>query len=173
MATILDTGLLNFFVPIFVFVFVWVLVYAILIKSKLFGDNKALDATLAFAVSLLLIIVPEARNIITLFTPWFTLLVVLTLFLFLFFMMLGVKQDTITSVATKNTAFISLTVTIIVVLFLIALTKTYGPFLMVNQDPGFWNAVKRTLFHPKVFGAFFILLIASYTVGFLSMSDKK
>jgi hypothetical protein len=170
MATILDVGLLEFFTPIFVFVLVFSLVYALLSKTKMLSESAGVNGTIAVIIGLLLLIVPEAREVITIFTPWFTLFIILVIFIFLFFMALGVKEKSLLHVATQNNAFITFAIAIIVIIFLIALSKAFGPFLLVNGEPGFWNAVKRTVFHPKALGALLLLLIASYTVGFLSQN---
>ena len=56
-------------------------------------------------------------------------------------------------------------------LFLIALTQVYGPFLVTNAEAGFWNATKRAIFHPKMIGALFVLIIAAYTVRFVASNQ--
>src|SRR3989344_5308142 len=54
MATILeDLGFLEFFLHVFTFLFIFVLVYAVLDKFKLMGENKWLKLIAAFSVALL------------------------------------------------------------------------------------------------------------------------
>ena len=86
MATILSSNLLEFFMPIVVFIFIFTIFFALLSKIKLFSDNKPLNSLIAFAVSLLFIVVPEARQIIELATPWFVVFVVAGLLLIMGFM---------------------------------------------------------------------------------------
>ncbi len=167
MATILDVGFLGTLTPIFVLVFIFTVTYALFHKTKFFGDNTAFNAVAAIALSLLFIIVPEAQVIITTFTPWITILGILVLFIFMFFLSLGVKGDDMVKVA-KDSTFVTFTVIAIIVIFLIALTKAFGPLLVTNQEPGFWNALKRVLFHPRILGVFLVLAIAMYTVRFVT-----
>lgn len=170
MATIFEaTGLLDILTPIFVFILIFSIIYALLLKSKWFGDNKSFNAIIAFSVALLTMIVPQARMVISEFTGWFVLLAILVLFIFLFFLFLGVKNETMADVAKSGT-FVTFAVIFIIVLFLIALTKSFGSFLLVNQEPGFWNAVKRVLFSSRFLGVLLILMIGSYAIRFLSES---
>ena len=168
MATPLDTSLIAYLTPVFVLILVYAIIYALISKLSLFGKSPVVHAAIAFSTSFLFLIIPAARTVLTVFTPWFIILVILTLFIFLFFMFLGVKEDQLASLATKNTTFITFTDAAILIIFLIALSQTFGPFLLTTNQPGFWNAVKRTIFHPKTLGAIFLLMLAAYTINYLS-----
>ena len=170
MATILDTGLLGIITPVLVFLFIFAIIYGLLIKIKFFGDNKNFNAIIAFAVALLTLIIPEARIVVSQFTGWFVLLAILVMFIFIFFMFLGVKHESMIDVAKSGT-FITFAVIFIIILLLIALTNAFGPFLTVNNQAGFWNSVKRVLFSARFLGVLLILMIASYAVRFLSSSE--
>lgn len=170
MATILETNLSTFLTPIFVFLLIFALVYALLLKAKWFGDNKNFNAIIAFSIALLTMIVPEARVVVSQFTGWFVLLAVLVLFIFLFFMFLGIKHETMIDVAKSGT-FVTFAVIFIIILFLISLTKAFGPFLLVNEQLGFWNSVKRLIFNARFLGILLILMIGSYAIRFLSSSE--
>ncbi|MBT4440902.1 hypothetical protein HOC98_02235, partial [archaeon] len=47
MASVLDMSILSYFAPVFVFALVWIITYAILEKTKLFGDNQAIHWVIA------------------------------------------------------------------------------------------------------------------------------
>ena len=170
MATIFDAGILGILTPILVFIFLFAIVYALLLRIPFFGENKNFNAIIAFSIALLTLIIPEARIVVSQFTGWFILLAILVLFIFLFFIFLGVKHETLIDVAKSGT-FVTFAVIFIIVLFLIALTNAFGPFLMTNQQPGFWNAVKRVIFSSRFLGVLLILMIASYAIRFLSSSQ--
>lgn len=77
--------------PIFVegvlpFLLVFVLVFAILQKSKLFGENKnQIDALISLAIALMLIAFPTPRDYIVEMVPWLAVaLVVLLIFLLIY-----------------------------------------------------------------------------------------
>ncbi len=171
MATPLDTSFITLVTPALVFIFVFAIFYALLIKTKLFGEKLAFNAVIALAASLLFIIVPQARGIVLTATPWMLILVLFVVFIFIFFMALGVKGEDMIKNVAKDPTFITITVIAIIVIFLVALTNSFGPFLVTNQEPGFWNSVKRALFHPRMLGALFILFVASYTVRFIVKNE--
>ena len=170
MATLFNQEFVDLLTPIFVFIFVFVALYALLLKTKIFGDKAGFNLVISFATAMLIFIVPEANVVITLFTPWMALLTLLLIFIFVFFMFLGVKEKTLVDVASGGT-FAFWMVLIVAILFLVALTKAYGPFLMVDQNVGFWGSVKRVIFHPKTLGVLFVLTIAAYTIRYLGSHE--
>lgn len=170
MAIPLNQNVLDVLTPIIVFLFVFAGLYALLMKVKFFGDKSGFNLVVAFAVSMLFFIMPEAQRVLVIFTPWMVLMVILLLFIFLFFMFLGVKGETVMEFA-QDGGFIFWMVLIIVIIFLISLTQVFGPFLMVNQQPGFWNSVKRTIFHPKTLGALFLLAVAAYAARYIGYNE--
>tara|TARA_Y100000310_G_scaffold202483_1_gene202673 strand:- start:10212 stop:10724 length:513 start_codon:yes stop_codon:yes gene_type:complete len=167
MATILQTQLIEFLTPIFIFLLIFVMLYALLQKSKALGGVKGFDAIAAFAVAILFIVVPEGTIFIKSFTPWMLIFGVLVFVVFLFFMFLGVSSSTMVNLA-KNSVFVTFAVILIGTIFLISLSQALGPFLLTNTEAGFWNATKRTIFHPKMLGAIFILAMASFSIKFIA-----
>lgn len=170
MATLFSPEFVTLLTPIFVFIFVFAGLYALLTKVKWFGDKSAFNLIIAFATAMLIFFVPETHVVITSFTPWIGLLSMLLIFIFVFLLFLGMKEKTLQEVVGGGT-FAFWMILVIVILFLVALTKAYGPFLMVNQNPGFWNSVKRVVFHPKTLGALFMLTIAAYTVRYIGSHE--
>lgn len=171
MATPLDVSFLGTFTPIFVFLLIFSLLYSLLIKTKFFGDNKNYLTVIAIATALLFLMNSQAQGVVALFTPWFILFVFLLLFIFLFFIFLGVKHEDIGNLFHKP-GYISIVVAGTLLLFLIALTKVYGPFLMVNNAPGFWPMTKRLLFNPRILGVVFLLAVAAYTINYIVAPEK-
>jgi hypothetical protein len=167
MATLFNEEIFGLLTPIFVFIFLFTGIYILLINVKIFNEKPAFTAIIAFAGSMLVFIVPEAQIVTASFTSWMALLMLLVLSIFLIFMFLGVKNETLVDIA-QDGGFVFWVVLVVIILFLIALSKAYGPFLMVNQTPGFWNATKRTIFHPKVLGVLFIFAVAAFTVRYLA-----
>src|SRR3989338_553042 len=50
MATLLDVGVLGFFLPVFVFMFLFTVLFAVLEKTKILGENRLLNIGAAFYV---------------------------------------------------------------------------------------------------------------------------
>tara|TARA_Y100000310_G_C20663933_1_gene806393 strand:- start:1474 stop:1992 length:519 start_codon:yes stop_codon:yes gene_type:complete len=172
LATPLEAGGLgSVLIPVLVFLFVFVIVFALLKKTGFFGKSDGAVSLFAFVVSLMTIMVPESNVIIANFIPWMMLFFVLVLFIFLFFMFLGVKGDSMIHVA-KDSTFVVTAIVMTLVIFLIAMTKAYGPFLMVSGNAGFWESTKRAIFNARFLGIIFMLMVAHFTVKFIADSSK-
>ena len=172
MATLLDTTVVSFLVPIFVFLLIFAAAYALLQKTGWFGGKKGFDAAIAFAVSILFAITPDATQFVTLFTPWMLVFAFVILAVFVLFMAMGVKEGDMVKNVAQDSTFITIVIIGVVILFLVALTQVFGPFLLTNTEAGFWNATKRALFHPRMLGAMFILAVSAFAIQFLASEYK-
>ena len=74
MATILDIGLLELFKPAITFIFVWAILMAILLKTKLLGDNVGLNLLAALGGALMFLLTPGVVEVVNIMTPWFVVL---------------------------------------------------------------------------------------------------
>lgn len=169
MATPLDTGigLLSNFSFIFSLILIYVVVFAVLEKTKFLGSNKGGHALIALAISFLFLFVPEIRRIVEAFTPWIAVLFILLLAIWVSFIFLGVKEETLTEKVTKDAVFIFVLVATILILFLIAMNQQWPNFLLTTNDPGYWNAIKRVVTSSRFLGAIFVLVIGAYLARYL------
>lgn len=169
MATPLDTGigLLSNFSFIFSLLLVYLIVFAILEKTKFLGSDKGKHALVALAIAFLFLFVPEMRSMVSAFVPWLAILFILLLAVWVSFMFLGVKEETMTEQVAKNGVFIFVLSATVLILFLIAMNQQWPNFLLVNQQPGYWNAIKRVVMSSKFLGAIFLLVIATYAARYL------
>jgi asparagine N-glycosylation enzyme membrane subunit Stt3 len=172
MATILDVGVLNHFVPIFVFILVFVVFYAVLLKTNILGDNKGLIALASFVVAFLFLVTRTASEFVQLVTPWFVVLIIVAMCFLLIFMFLGVKPESIASAISQESTVWMILIFLLVLLG-IALTKVLGPSIAAitqgeGTEAGFMGSVGTIMFHPKILGAVLILLIASYAIRAVS-----
>ncbi len=175
MSTPLQIGILEHFTPIFIFVLIFVIFYAVLIKTKLLGDNKGLMSLVAFVIALLFLITQAARDFVQVITPWFVILIIIAMCFLLIFMFLGIKPDAIAT-AISNEGTVWTIIIILLVLLGLALTKVLGPGIAAitqqegSSDDGFMGNVAQVIFHPKILGMFFILVIASFAVKAITRS---
>ena len=72
----LDIGIMNYFSIIFPVLIVFVIVFAILEKTKILGENKIFNAVLAIGFAFLVMLSKEIIAIISFGAPWFVLLFV-------------------------------------------------------------------------------------------------
>ncbi|MBT3865530.1 hypothetical protein HOF78_00315 [Candidatus Woesearchaeota archaeon] len=171
MATILEaSGLGSIISMIMVFLLVFVVVFALLKKSKFFGGD-GFDAIIAFVFAVFTIMVPETQVVVGNFLPWFFMFLLLALVIFMFFMFMGVKGETIAGLA-KEPFMQVVGIGAIVVLFFISMTQAFGPFLLVDPNAvGFWATTKRFLFTREFLGVVVLFFIGAYSITFLSRND--
>ncbi len=168
MATIFEaSGVGGALSLVFVFILVFAVMYALLKKIGFLGKSDGLNAIVAFIFAMLTSMSPGSEIVVGSFLPWFFMFMFLVLMIFMFFMFIGVNNSTMEDVA-KNSTVVTISLVAIIVLFLVALTKAYGPFLMVTQGTGFWATTKRLIFSRNVLGLIFMLVVASRAISFLS-----
>ena len=163
MATFLDLGgvdLLEYFMPVFIFILVFVILYAILDKTGMLGKNKALNIILSFIVALTVLFSGASMDLINFVTPWFAVILVVSVIAVL-----------VLSFAVKKGGDLDLRpVPVLAMIFagivlIVGITQVFGPVFTPyaeGADPG-WTAL-RTLFHPRLLGAFLILFVASIII---------
>src|SRR3989338_10653877 len=85
MPTFLDLGLLEYVQIIFPFILIWVVTYSVLEWREILGKNRNLHAIIAFVLAMMSLFSPPVIAIIKYMTPWFSMLLVFSLFFFIFF----------------------------------------------------------------------------------------
>ena len=102
MASVLDIGILDYFIPVFVFLFIFAVLFALLEKFSFFGKNRGLNALIAFAIGFLFILTPDLMGVVKIITPWFTILFVFLVLIVLLFMFAGVKEESISAAISEK-----------------------------------------------------------------------
>ncbi|MDI6737000.1 MAG: hypothetical protein QME12_00605 [Nanoarchaeota archaeon] len=177
MASILDIGILDYFVPVFVFLFVFAILFALLEKFGFFGKNRGLNALIAFAIGFLFILTPDLLGIVKIITPWFTVLFVFLVLVMLLFMFAGVKEERIgAALSEKGNAWVIVILCIVILVY--ALTQVYGAQIQTiyggtNATDGssVTGQVGKIVFHPRVLGMFLLLVIAAQAIRFIASRE--
>lgn len=180
MVSFLDIGLLQHFSFLFPVFFVFVVVYGILERFKILGDNRGIHAMVALALAGIILFSKNALSIVTILSPWFIIFIIFLLFVFLLFMMFGVKEDTFLETIKENKLAHWSIIVVALFMLLAAVGKTFfaasgGSTSGIGQafvagttasvgEAAFW----LTLFHPKVLGVVFVMLVAMFAVRLLS-----
>ncbi|MBI1969997.1 hypothetical protein HYS48_04855 [Candidatus Woesearchaeota archaeon] len=185
MATILDAsfGLLGKFTLIFSFVLVVVVIYGILSFTKAFGDNKMVQGLLALLFGLFVLIMPGMSEVISLFIPWITLLLIILIFLLLFFKLFGATDKDFMAVLGEYKGIVWTIISFVLLIGLWAVTQVYYGYYQ-ETPPGEAGAVEQAVsaqeegnitktfgavfFHPKVLGVVFILLFSVFMISILT-----
>jgi hypothetical protein len=192
MATFLDIGLVQHFGVVFPVLLVFVIVFAILEKSKMLGENKGLHALVALSVAMMMLFVPGVVQVVAIMAPWFVLLFLFVFFSLFLLMAFGVKWERIVEYATKDWETPHWFLLIIgIVIFIGAIASVYGGALLpysgetgttmnastdstgTTTDTGNFNEnVGRVIFHPKTIGMVFLLMVGSLTIRLLAAGKK-
>ncbi len=158
-----DISILNNFLPLFVFVLIFVFLYAILEKTKLLGDSSRFNFLVSLCIAVMSMFSGSSTELILAVLPWYIFLMFFLLLLFTLFMFFGVDaKDVWPKVGGQTTVFI-----VMIIALIVSITKVFGPVFTPYAVEGTSN-VFRTIFHPRVVGAFFILLIASLLIKNIS-----
>jgi len=160
MATLWDAGLIQYLAPVLIFILIFVIIFALLQKSKILGGMQRLDFIVALIVSLLTLISENATSFVGTLSVWYVLIAVAVVMMTL--MMSTGNAGEITEMPIGKG--ILLWVSIIVLM--IVISSTFGPVFnpySAGADPG-WETL-RTIFHPKIFGVVFILLLATILIN--------
>ena len=188
MATFLDAvGTLEEFSVIFTFILVLVVVYGLLQYTKLLGENKAIHAIIALAISFLFLFSQTASEILKIIVPWFVILFSAILFLLVGIKMFGATKEAdldfwslVSQHETTKWWIISLTLVIVIGAIATVYSEKGRVFgeggevqstregsvgeIGTKGEAGFWG----TISHPKVLGFIAILLIASFVVRYMA-----
>ena len=169
MATIVDITLLQVVKPVFTLIFVTFVMFAILEKTKIFG-NAGVNGIISLFVGFLFILTPGVAEVIETATPWFFILFFLIIFIVLTFMMVGVKEESVVNAFSDNWVVWIILIITVVGIFGFSVSKVFGPSIQgiygneTTNDQSFQGELGRTLFHPRLLGMLLILAIASTAV---------
>ncbi len=190
MATILDIGLLQDF-GYFVFPFLLVLIagMAILRMAGPFKDKPAFAFLIALVGALMTMSSSIAIKAINMMAPWYVLFLFLMLLIIVAYQTFGIESGTITEYITKSENggtigrwILGITIAIFVLSLGYVIQQEEGVLYAAGGPDnetvpsiydvpltgveGFW----ATVFNPKVMGLVLIMLIAFFTVQYLSES---
>jgi len=178
MASPLDLGILNLFDFIFPVLLVWAFLFALLQKTEIIGKSMGINATIASAASLTVLLSRPVIDLINFIIPWFAIAIIFFVLMVLLFMIMGAKD--ITAYKQTNVQWVLIAVGILIVVA--GFGKVLGQTLLEEgaqagtvvegaegvATGGFQQNVYATLFHPKVLGLLIVFAIVVFTVALLS-----
>lgn len=169
-----DVSVFAFFAPIAAFLLVFVVVFAILHKIKLIGENKWLNLFFSFLIATLFISTAGAIRYIGTIIPWFAVLIVSLTFLLM-----------ITGFVGKPAEFLNkgIGIAFVIILALVFLFSGFIIFssLIVGYLPGHqfgFNVNPETivlldwLYSPRIAGALLLIGISALVSWVLVRQEK-
>lgn len=149
------------FIPVFGFLLVFVVVYALLGKTKILGENKFVHILTSFAVSIIFLVSANAIEYVKIVTPWFAAFIVSLLFIVLIVGL--IKGNVEEFFKTKGFAWFVIMVLIIIFIF----SAIYVFADLINK---YMAGPKAFLLQPTVLGI--IILIAITVVASWLLTKK-
>ena len=148
----IDISGVSYFMPIIGFLFVFTIVYALLAKLKLLGENKFINLLVAFIVAIIFSAMSSAQEYVETVTPWF---VVLMIALFFVLILVGFRGMDYEKFFTPGVMWVFIAV--LIVIFLIAAIKV---FPTVFGD--LWDQVTDFVTNEaRIAGAIILLIVAA------------
>ncbi len=195
MASLMDIGLLQFFSNLFLFLFIFAGTYALLVKSKLFGESKNLVSIIAIAVAIIVIVTDPVAEFLLYILPWFFVLSLVILMFIFAGKLFGVSDSSISnSFHWKKTPIVTWVIIFVVLIIVFGFSNLYGQQLLENnpdinatsengdgvsivgdaQIPvnsnQYGSNVLATLTHPKVIGMVVILIVGMLAILLITQS---
>jgi len=178
MATPLDLGILQLFDFIFPVLLVWAFLFALLQKTEVVGKSIGINAIIASAVSLTVLLSRTVIDLINFIIPWFAIAIIFFVLMILLFMIMGAKD--IQAYKQTNIQWILVAVGILIVVA--GFGKVLGQSLLEQSaqtenvaegqeavaGADFQENIYATLFHPKILGLLVVFAIVVFTVALLS-----
>jgi hypothetical protein len=126
-----DVSGLSYILPIVSFLFVTLIVYAILDKTKILGENKWINAIIGILLGFMFVVVASIREYITTVIPW---LIVLLITMFFIIILISFSQKDADKLIKPGFSWVF--VILLVIIFIIAAIKVFNPVL----SPFFYGA---------------------------------
>ena len=178
MATFIETlGLLDYFSPILSAVLVFALVGALLLKTKVLGENKVVGWLIAAVLGLLTLISEDVVNLINFISPWFVIMFIFLILLLLTYRLFGVTEDNIVHYMLNDRTINWTLLAIGLAIIGAGIFNVFGQRALQagtdgipnadGETTGFETNLFKTLFSPKILGLIMVFAIAIFTVGFL------
>lgn len=162
MATFLDVTGLQYFSSIFVFLFVWLVVYAVLLWTKVLGDNKIVHALVGLLLAIFVLVSPIATSVVADVAPFVAVV-------FLFIVLISVAT---TMLGANIEAFPALRgvllVFIILIIIVAAGVKVREQANVPSSTQTDLSKTVNLIFHPTFLGTILVFAIAVFTIALLA-----
>ncbi|MBI2656229.1 hypothetical protein HYX03_00640 [Candidatus Woesearchaeota archaeon] len=162
MATFLDVTGLQYFSSIFVFLFVWIVVYAILLWTKVLGDNKFVHALIGLLLAIFVLISPIATSIVADVAPFLAVI-------FLFIILVSVASQMLGANIEAFPALKGIFLVFMVIIIIVAAgVKIREQVNVPSETQKDLSKTINLIFHPTFLGTVLILAIAVFTIALLA-----
>ncbi|HRZ85863.1 MAG TPA: hypothetical protein P5277_03720 [Candidatus Paceibacterota bacterium] len=151
---ILDFSWLSYYMAIFGFLFVFTVMYAILTKTKILGENAFSNALVSFVIAIIFITFSPGVEYIGTFMPWFSILVICV---FCVLVIIGFSQKEMDKFMKPWFAWVG--IIILIFIFVLSAIKVFNPILGPYLPGG--DKAMGFFYSEKFLGGAILLIIAA------------
>lgn len=153
----IDLTGIGTFVPVFAFLLVFVVVYALLSKTKLLGENKFVHIFTSFVVAIIFLVSANAIEYVKIVTPWVAAFIVSLLFIGLVIGLMG--KEPLEKVFTPSFAWFL--VIVLIIIFIVSAIHIFAPAL---------TGPKAVTLSPQIIGILILIGITVFAAWLLAKS---
>ena len=147
---------LAYIMPLLAYLFVFTLVYALLAKTKILGENKFIHFVLSIVVAVIFILSPMATKFTALTVPWIAIFIMIVFFILLILIFVRGNIDDIV-----KSKFIAVIITIILlVVFIVSAINVFGPLVSNGYFSPEGQAAFNFFTNPQFYGLVVLLIVA-------------
>ena len=162
MATFLDVTGLQYFSSIFVFLFVWLVVYAMLLWTKVLGDNKFVHALIGLLFAIFVLISPIATSVVADVAPFIAVVLLFVVLISVAITMLGANIEALPVLKGVFMVFI------ILIIIIAAGVKVREQVNVPSSTQTDLSKTVNLIFHPTFLGTILVFAIAVFTIALLA-----
>lgn len=162
MATFLDVTGLQYFSSIFVFLFVWIVVYAVLLWTRILGENKFVSALVSLLLAIFVLISPIATSVVADVAPFLAVI-------FLFIVLVNVASKMLGGGVEEFPALRGVFLVFIILIIVIAAgVKIREHANVPSETQEDLSKTINLIFHPTFLGMVLVFAIAIFTIALLA-----
>ena len=162
---------ISYFAPLLAFLIVFIIVFALLNKTKILGEEKFIQLFVSFLIATIFVSAAGVRDYVLTITPWFAVLAI-SLFFVLFIMGFVGKQADFMQKGVGITAIIVLVIIFLVSGFIV-FSGAILPYLTGGGDNPLINYfIGQGVYSSRGFGAL-LLLVISAVVSWVLVRQSK
>lgn len=189
MATLLDTSLIAFLFPLFIFLLIFVAIYALLSKTNLFGEKQTtLNLLAAICIAAVAVFAGNLVTALGSIIPWIVFMIIILVLVFGLYKMFGVEEKEVWASIGGHTVIYIIILFVVLIGLITAFRSDVSPFTEeragapVATSEGETQSVQgqtvqgeviKTITHPRLLGALFILIVSALTVKLLVDKVEK
>jgi len=172
---VLDLSVLEYFKPIFSALFIFTLFYAVLLKVKIFGDNKAVSLLISLGMTALTMFYVYTSEIVELFVPWFFITILLVVGIMVIFLFMGVSPEAIVKAVGSEKGYVWTIVIILIVFILMGFSVVFEKDVSADKEEqaqggNLIQDAGEVIFNPKALGVFILFFIMG--LGIKALTTK-